>query len=82
MVVSPAGIGVGVGVGLGVGGRVGVGPDGVGVGVAPGAPIARGSKLLSMGSAGLNAFAIDCQGTYLKFWFPELPLPAFVLSWS
>ncbi len=47
-----AGVGVGVGVGLGVGGGVGVGPDGVGVGVPPGAPMVRGSNVVSIGSGG------------------------------
>ena len=60
-----AGVGVGVGVGLGVGGGVAVGPEGVGVGDPPGAPMVRGSKLVSIGSGGLKALAIDCQGTYL-----------------
>jgi hypothetical protein len=86
-----AGVGVGAGLGVGaavavgvaVGTGVAVGEDpGVGVGDPPGPPIIRGSKLLSIGSAGLNAPAIDCQGTYLKFWLPLFPLPESLLTWS
>ena len=59
------GVGDGVGVAVGTGVAVGLAPGGVGVDEPPAPPIVRGSKLLSMGSDGLKALAIDCQGTNL-----------------